>query len=115
MNHLDIPQLLGLLVLILGFAKLFGFLAKQVGQPAVLGELVAGVVLGASALGLVGPKNEVLHFLAELGVLILLFEIGLETDLGKLLQSGGTSTDGCSCGSRAAVRRWLRRLLVAGA
>jgi len=92
MNHLDIPQLLGLLVLILGFAKLFGFLAKQVGQPAVLGELVAGVVLGASALGLVAPKNEVLHFLAELGVLILLFEIGLEIDLGKLLQSGGTST-----------------------
>jgi Kef-type K+ transport system membrane component KefB len=92
MNHLDIPQLLGLLVLILGSAKLFGFLAKQIGQPAVLGELVAGVVLGTSVLGLVGLENEVLYFLAELGVILLLFEIGLETDLGKLIQVGGTST-----------------------
>lgn len=92
MNHLDTPQLLGVLVLILGSAKLAGALAKRIGQPAVLGELVAGVVLGVSVLGLVSPKNEVLHFLAELGVVILLFEIGLETDLGKLIQVGGTAT-----------------------
>jgi len=43
-------------------------------------------------LGLVDVKNEVLELLAEIGVVILLLEIGLETDLGKLIQVGGTST-----------------------
>lgn len=91
MDHLDVPQFLGLLVVILGTAKLFGAAAQWIGQPAVLGELLAGVVLGMSVAGLVDPRNEVLHLLAELGVVILLFEIGLETDLQKLLQVGGAS------------------------
>lgn len=91
MDHLDIPQFLGLLVAMLGAAKLFGALAQFIGQPAVLGELIAGVVLGLSVMGLVDPKNEVLHLLAELGVVILLFEIGLETNLWKLLQVGGAA------------------------
>jgi Kef-type K+ transport system membrane component KefB len=89
-EHLDIPQFLGLLVLILGAARICGALAQLIGQPAVLGELVAGVILGN--LALVNPKNEVLHLLAELGVVILLFEIGLETDLRKLLKVGGAAT-----------------------
>src|ERR687883_1721121 len=91
MDHLSVPQFLGVLVVILGAAKLFGAAAQRIGQPAVLGELVAGVILGMSVVGLVNPKNEVLHLLAELGVVILLFEIGLETDLRKLLQVGGAS------------------------
>lgn len=91
MEHLNVPQFLGLLVVMLGTAKLFGALAKWIGQPAVLGELVAGVILGISVFGLVDPKNEVLHLLAELGVVILLFEIGLETDLRNLLKVGGSA------------------------
>jgi Kef-type K+ transport system membrane component KefB len=91
MDHLDVPHFLGLLVVILGTAKLFGAAAKWIGQPSVLGELMAGVVLGMSVAGIVDPKTEVLHLLAELGVIILLFEIGLETDLQKLLQVGGAS------------------------
>ena len=65
-------------------AKLLGELAERIGQPAVLGELVAGVLLGGSVLGIVptaGTPAEVVHVLAELGVVLLLFEIGLETDL----------------------------------
>lgn len=98
MLHLDISPFLGLLVLLLGAAKLLGTLARFVGQPAVLGELVAGVLVGASVFGLVNlqdrhdPRNDALHLLAEIGVVILLFEIGLETDLRKLLRLGGTST-----------------------
>lgn len=88
MDHLDVPQFLGLLVVMLAAAKLCGAAAQAVGQPAVLGELVAGVVLGASLVGLVDPRNEILHLLAELGVVILLFEIGLETDLRKLIHVG---------------------------
>lgn len=57
----------------------------------MLGELVAGVVLGASVLGVVpagGPEAELIHVLAELGVLLLLFEIGLETDLREMFRVG---------------------------
>jgi len=91
MDHIEVPQLLGLLAAVLGVAKLLGAAAKRIGQPAVLGELLAGVLLGTSVAGLVDPHNEILHVLAELGVVILLFEIGLETDVRKLLQVGGTS------------------------
>jgi Kef-type K+ transport system membrane component KefB len=97
MDHL-IAQFLGVLAVILVAARLFGGLARAIGQPAVLGELLAGVVLGASLVGLVRPDKHdlpgtlVLHFLAEIGVVILLFEIGLETDLRQLLRAGSAST-----------------------
>jgi Kef-type K+ transport system membrane component KefB len=92
MGHLDPTTFLGLLVVMLGAAKLGAVLAQWAGQPAVLGELVAGVVLGMSVLGLVDPRQETLHLLAELGVIILLFMIGLETDLGRLLRVGAAAT-----------------------
>lgn len=92
MNHVDVPTVLGLLAVMLIAAKLLGAASQWIGQPAVLGELVAGVVLGTSVLGLIDRTHDVFHVLAELGVVILLFEIGLETDLRKLLQVGGVST-----------------------
>ncbi len=82
---------LELLIIMLAGAKICGALAKAVGQPTVLGELVAGVLLSSSVLGLVDPKVEVIHLFAELGIILLLFLIGLETDLRKLLKVGGTS------------------------
>src|SRR3954464_12618047 len=75
-------------------AKLLGELAERVGQPAVLGELVAGVLLGGSLLDIIpaqGPAAEVVHVLAELGVVLLLFEIGLETDLKQMFRVGAAS------------------------
>ena len=59
---------------------------------------MAGVVLGMSVVGLVDPKNDVLHLLAELGVVILLFEIGLETDLPKALAGRRGGDSGRPCG-----------------
>ncbi len=91
MEHLTVPQFLALLVLRLAVARLCGALAKAIGQPTVLGELVAGVLLGSSILGLVNPRVEVVHLLAELGVILLLFAIDQETDLRKLMQVGGAS------------------------
>src|SRR5262245_58749334 len=88
----EVLQVLGLLVVMLSTAKLFGALAQRIGQPVMLGELVAGVVLGLSVLGLVDPQTDVLHLFAEFGVIILLFQIGLETDLRQLLQVGGAAT-----------------------
>ena len=69
-------------------AKLLGELVERIGQPAVLGELIAGVILGSSVLGWV-PLSEGLLLLAEIGVVLLLFEVGLETDLTELLKVGG--------------------------
>jgi Kef-type K+ transport system membrane component KefB len=75
-------------------AKLLGELAERVEQPAVLGELIAGVLLGGSVLGVVpteGAPGELIHLLAELGLLLLLFEIGLEIDLRGLFRVGPAS------------------------
>jgi Kef-type K+ transport system membrane component KefB len=68
-------------------------LVEHFGQPSVLGELVLGVVLGNLALIGIGifetPKNEpILNFLAELGVVILLFQVGLETNLAQMSRVG---------------------------
>ena len=92
MDHLSVTQFLLLLIIILASAKILGALAQRIGQPAVLGELLAGVAVGSSALGFLDPNQETIHLLAQLGVIILLFEIGLQTDLRKLLQVGGAST-----------------------
>jgi Na+:H+ antiporter len=75
-------------------AKLLGELAERIGQPAVLGELVAGVLLGGSVLGVVpstGVPGEIVHALAQLGAVLLLFEIGLETDLREMFRVGPAS------------------------
>jgi Kef-type K+ transport system membrane component KefB len=80
------------LIAIFVAAKLFGELAERLGQPAVLGELLGGIVVGAFGLGLVDAHDHTIHLLSELGVLLLLFLIGLETDLKKLLSVGGSAT-----------------------
>jgi len=87
----DVARFFLVLAAILVSAKLFGELAERIGQPAVLGELLAGVLLGGSVLGLVpadGVEAELIHSLAQLGVLLLLFEIGLETDLREMFRVG---------------------------
>jgi Kef-type K+ transport system membrane component KefB len=90
----SIPSLFLVLATMLVAAKLLGELAERIGQPAVLGELVAGVLLGGSALGVVptsGSAAEVVHVFAQLGVVLLLFEIGLETDLREMFRVGPAS------------------------
>ena len=79
--------LVTLVAVILG-TKLFGEIAQRAGQPSVLGELIAGIVLGGSVLGILDPTDAVIAALAELGVLVLLFEIGLHTDLQALVKVG---------------------------
>lgn len=78
------------LAVILVVAKLGGDLATRVGQPAVLGELVVGVVLGNVGLRhWAGDPS--LMLLAELGVILLLFEVGLESTVGDMLKVGVTA------------------------
>ena len=57
MEHVTVAHFLGLLVVMLGAARLCGDLAKAIGQPTVLGELVAGMLLGTSVLGMSIPMS----------------------------------------------------------
>ena len=82
------------LALILMAARLFAPLAQRIGFPAVLGELLLGVLLGNLALfGLHTfesiPHDPIIAFMAELGVIVLMLQIGLETRLGELVKVGG--------------------------
>lgn len=93
----DPARFLLVLVAILVAGKVGGEFAERIGQPAVLGELVAGMLIGGSVLGILPtqpgePTYELVHILAEIGVIILLFEIGLETDLREMFRVGGAAT-----------------------
>ncbi len=79
------------LLIILVTARLFAEIAVRLGAPAVIGELTAGIVLGPSMLGWLQP-DEVIKLLAEIGILLLLFEVGLETDIRKLVRTGRSSS-----------------------
>ena len=96
-GHLTVEKFLLALVLILVVSKIFGELFERIRLPSVLGELIAGIILGGSVLAIVPSVAgqvgyDTFHLLAEVGVAILLFEIGLETDLGDLIKVGPTST-----------------------
>lgn len=76
------------LCLILGAATLGGFISKRLGQPEVLGQILAGIVLGVATL----EKTEFIESIAEIGVIFLMFIAGLETDVKELLDSGKSSS-----------------------
>ena len=72
-------------------ARLFAEIAVRFRAPAIIGELCAGVIIGPSLLGWVSP-SEPFKLLAEIGIILLLFEVGLETDLQRLARAGPKST-----------------------
>jgi Kef-type K+ transport system membrane component KefB len=78
------------LALILIFANLGGMLAQRLNQPAVLGQIIAGIFLGPALLNIVLP-NEIISSYAEIGVILLMFLAGVETDLAELRNSLGAS------------------------
>jgi len=75
------------LLIILLTARIFAELAVRLQAPAVIGELFAGVVLGPSLLGWIEPV-EAIKLMAEIGIILLLFEVGLETDVKRLVRTG---------------------------
>jgi Kef-type K+ transport system membrane component KefB len=88
-------QLLVALAIIISSAKLAGLLSTRLGQPAVLGELLAGLMLGPTVLNMFGwpfftsaHLQDTVFELAELGVVLLMFIAGLEIDLGEMRKSG---------------------------
>ena len=79
------------IIVIIAFARLFGFLFKKIGQPAVIGEIVAGIILGPSIIGSFFPQITLflfpeaslgsLNFLSQIGLILFMFVIGMELDL----------------------------------
>jgi Kef-type K+ transport system membrane component KefB len=76
---------------VFGIAKLFGELFERLRQPAIVGEIIAGILIGPSVLGWIQP-TEFLSALAQLGVMFLLFQVGLEVKSSELMKVGGTAT-----------------------
>ena len=94
-HHLDPTVLIGVAVM-LAVAKIGGEIFERLKQPGVLGELGAGIILGNLVIfGFAGVEplktNETIAALAELGVIILLFEVGLESDLKEMAEVGWSS------------------------
>lgn len=75
------------LAIIVVFAKIFGILARKLRAPQVVGEIIAGLIIGPSVLGLVNTSDFLVQ-MAEIGVVLLMFSAGLETNLRDLLKTG---------------------------
>jgi Kef-type K+ transport system membrane component KefB len=87
----DIAHLLVVLAIVFVATRLLGEVAQWIGQPAVLGELIAGILLGGSVLGILDPTDPVIAAMSEVGVIVLLFAIGLHTDLRALAKVGSSA------------------------
>ena len=78
------------LALILFSAKILGVLVRKIGIPQVVGEILAGLLIGPNILGLV-DKSDVTVYMAEIGVIMLMFVAGLETSIKDIKESGATA------------------------
>ena len=88
--HDLIPLPLAMLI-VFGSAKLLAELFERLGQPGIVGEILAGALVGPSVLGWIHP-NDMLKALSDLGVMFLLFGVGLEVKASELLKVGGKAT-----------------------
>ncbi|MED3660855.1 cation:proton antiporter [Ureibacillus sp. FSL K6-8385] len=80
---MDVFDFILQIVLVLFVAKIAGQISLRLGQPSVLGKIIAGIVLGPAVLGWI-EQTEIIHVFSEIGVLLLMFLAGMETDLESL-------------------------------
>ncbi len=88
---MDTLEILKDLAIIIISAKLFGLVARKLKAPQVAGEIIAGLLIGPTLFNLVKP-GDFLSGMAEIGVILLMFSAGLETDIDKLKKSGVKAT-----------------------
>ena len=88
---MDAQVILIQLAIIIVFAKFFGLVARKLKAPQVVGEIVAGLLIGPSVLGWIGESN-FLAGMAEIGVILLMFSAGLETNIKQLKKTGVKAT-----------------------
>lgn len=112
------------LALILISAKFFALLARKCRAPQVVGEIIAGLVIGPCLLNLVQPSDSIAIF-AEIGVVLLMFTTGLGTNLQELMRAGPSPPSSpawawpclwlaapCSTACSMAFRRWAARSFI---
>jgi Kef-type K+ transport system membrane component KefB len=78
------------MLVVFGCAKVMAEVFERLGQPGIVGEILAGVLIGPSVLAWIAP-NELLDALSNLGTMFLLFRVGLEVKSSELLKVGGTA------------------------
>src|SRR5439155_9493995 len=78
------------MLLVFASAKLLSEIFERLGQPGIVGEILAGILIGPHVLGWMRP-NDVLRILSDLGVMFLLFRVGLEVKASDLMKVGGTA------------------------
>ena len=88
---MDTQKILIQLAIIIVFAKFFGLIARKLKAPQVVGEIIAGLILGPSFLKLMS-ESDFLAGMAEIGVIMLMFSAGLETDIKQLKRTGFKAT-----------------------
>jgi Kef-type K+ transport system membrane component KefB len=91
----NITKILFDLLMMFAAAKIMGEIFERLKQPAVIGEILAGIILGPYLFGLIQPSNvatfHLYQVIAEIGVIILLFTIGLQTKIDEMMKVGVTS------------------------
>jgi len=97
---MDLHLIFLYLAILLFFARLTGDIFIKFGIPSVLGEIFVGVLLGQSVFGII-PLSDVMRLLAEIGIILLLFHIGLEADLKQLKKVGFSALAVASAGALA--------------
>src|SRR5512133_246848 len=79
------------MLVVFASAKLLSEIFERLGQPGIVGEILAGILIGPHVLGWMAP-NDVLRVLSDLGVMFLLFRVGLEVKASELMRVGGSAT-----------------------
>ncbi len=79
------------MLVVFGSAKLFAEIFEKLHQPGIVGEIIAGIIVGPSVLGWIAPST-IMSALAELGVMFLLFRVGMEVRPSELFRVGGVAT-----------------------
>src|SRR5260370_38768754 len=90
------------MLLVFASAKLLAEIFERLGQPGIVGEILAGVLIGPQVLGWLAP-SELLGTLSDLGVMFLLFRVGLEVKASELMKVGGTAVSEARAGRRAPL------------
>lgn len=111
---MDASRILLDLLIVLVAAKLASEGSERLGIPAVVGEILAGIIIGPSLLHLVGGGDEVLRVLGEIGVILLLLDVGLEMDLRELRKVGATSLSVATIGVIAPMAMGYGAMIAMG-
>src|SRR6056297_2702721 len=90
MENGELNFLLDIAILLIG-ANIGGMLMAKINQPVVLGQILAGLIIGPALLDIVNP-NEIINSFSQIGVILLMFIAGMETDLNDLKKSAGPSS-----------------------